>query len=102
MIDPEDLAFAFDGELIAWRGPSPYHFVALPRDDAAAIRTVSAAVTYGWGMIPVRARIGESTFETALWPRNGGYVLPIRDNVRVAEDLQLGDEVAVELWIRTR
>jgi uncharacterized protein DUF1905 len=102
VIDPEDLVFAFDGELIAWRGPSPFHFVALPADDAAAIKSIAAAVTYGWGMIPVRARVGDSTFETALWPRDGGYVLPIRDNVRFAQDLQLGDDVAVELRVRAR
>jgi hypothetical protein len=94
--------FAFEGELIAWRGPAPYHFVALPRAEAAAIKAVARAVTYGWGMIPVRARIGRTIFETALWAKDGGYVLPIRDHVRLAEDLRLGDEVAVELGVRPR
>jgi hypothetical protein len=93
--------FRFVGELILWRGPSPYHFVTLPPDVAAQIRSVAALVTYGWGAIPVRATIGGSTFETSLFPRDGGYVLPVRDRVRLTEQLVLGDAVDVELAIRS-
>jgi len=93
--------FRFDGELIYWRGPSPYHFITIPLAEAGAIRSVARLVTYGWGVIPVRATIGRSTFDTSLFPRHGGYVLPVRDRVRLAEGLALGDEVEVELEIRS-
>jgi len=94
------LDFAFDGELWYWRGPAPYHFITVPPDAARAIGRVAADVTYGWGMIPVRVRIGSSAWETSLWPKNGGYVLPIKDVYRKGEGIALGDVVAVRLAVR--
>jgi hypothetical protein len=94
-----DLQFA--GELWPWRGPSPSHFIKLTEDVCAGLRAVSDIVSYGWGMIPVRVQIGESAWETSLFPKDGGYLLPIKDAVRNAEGLVLGDTVAVELAIRS-
>jgi hypothetical protein len=91
----------FAGELWHWRGPSPYHFIKVPEDVCAGLRAVSDIVSYGWGMIPVRVQIGESAWETSLFPKDGGYLLPIKDAVRNAEGLVLGDTVAVELAIRS-
>ena len=45
------------------------------------------------------SRIGESRFTTSLFPREGGYVLPIKDRVRLAEGMVLGEAVLVELAI---
>ena len=90
---------AFDGEIHYWRGPAPYHFVALPVDDALAVEAVAESVTYGWGMVPVRGRIGDTEFTTALWPKDGGYVVPVKDAVRRPEGLTLGEIVTVVLVI---
>ena len=43
----------FTGEIFHWRGPSPFHFVAVPDDPSAAMVAVASLVTYGWGVIPV-------------------------------------------------
>ena len=94
------LEFAFDGELWYWRGPAPYHFITVPPDAAHAIGRVAAEVTYGWGMIPASVRIGASAWETALFAKDGGYVIPIKDAYRKAEQIELGDVVAVSLAIR--
>ena len=56
-------------------------------------------MTYGWGAIPVRVRIGRTEFTTSLFPRDDGYLLPIKDKVRKSEGLAVGDRVAVELAI---
>lgn len=94
------MELAFSGRLIEWRGPAPYYFVPLPEAEAADIREVAAMATYGWGVIPVEARIGEVGFETSLFPRDGGYLLPVKDRVRRPMGLGPGDVVAVELTIR--
>ena len=99
-MDAEGLDLAFDGELIYWRGPSPHYFVVVPPDASALIRTLSSAVTYGWGAIPVRVRLGDREWPTSLFPKDGRYLVPIRKAVRLAEDLDEGDVVAVELIIR--
>jgi hypothetical protein len=90
----------FTGQVIEWRGPSPYYFVPVPDEEAAEIREVAAIATYGWGVIPVEARIGEIAFDTSLFPKNGGYLLPLKNAVRKPHRLCAGDDVTVEMTIR--
>ena len=87
----------FRGEIFHWRGPSPFHFVAVPDDPSAAIEAVASMVTYGWGVIPVEVRIGATDFTTSLFPKDGGYLVPIKQAVRTAEHLSLGDQVTIHL-----
>ena len=95
------MEFEFPGEITYWRGPSPYHFVAVPDAASRAIREVAPIVSYGWGVIPVRVRIGETTFDTSLFPKDGRYLVPVKDVVRAAEGLTRGDTVVIELTIRS-
>ena len=87
----------FSGEVIEWRGPAPYYFVAVPEEEGAALRAVALAASYGWGMLPIRARIGSTEWKTSLWPKDGGYLLPLKDAVRKPERLDAGDAVDVRL-----
>ena len=86
----------FAGEVVEWRGPSPYHFVPLPPEEAELVDEVKAEVAY-WGVVPVTARVGGTTFTTSMFPREGTWVLPVKDAVRRAEGVALGDEV--EVWL---
>jgi hypothetical protein len=95
----DGLEFRFSGELLQWRGPAPYYFVPVPDDASARIRDVSAAVTYGWGVIPVTARIGATTFTTSLYPRHGRYLLPVKATVRTSERLVEGEIVSLHLVV---
>ena len=89
----------FRGELYYWRGPAPYHFVAVPPAEAELIAEVAPRVTYGWGMIPVELTVGLTTVTTSLWPQDGGYIVPIKRLVRDEEDLDVGDMVEVRLHV---
>ena len=89
----------FSGEIIHWRGPSPFHFVAVPDEQSAAIEAVASMVTYGWGVIPVEARIGRTDFRTSLFPKDDFYLVPIKQAVRTAENLSLGDDVTIRLQL---
>jgi hypothetical protein len=100
--EPPSIDLSFSGEVVYWRGPSPFHFVTVPPEAAREIGDVASLVTYGWGAIPATIRIGETTWDTSLFPRDGGYLLPIRDSVRKAEGLELGDVVDVELTMTVR
>ena len=90
----------FRGELWYWRGPAPHYFVTVPEEHCADLRRVAALVTYGWGMIPVRVRVGRTTWATSLFPKDGGYIVPIRASARAAERLEEGATVAVGLDVR--
>jgi len=89
----------FSGEMWFWRGPSPYHFITVPEEESAELHAASALVTYGWGMIPVTARIDETVWTTSLFPNDGGYVVPVKDLVRNAEGLDVGDVVTIRLTV---
>ncbi len=89
----------FSGEIIYWRGPSPFHFVTVPDDQSAAIESVSSLLTYGWGAIPVQARIGQTDFRTSLFPKGDLYLVPVKDAVRKAEQLVLGDCVTITITL---
>jgi hypothetical protein len=86
------------GELVEWRGPSPFYFVPLPPDAADLVDEVKAAVVY-WGVVPVRAWIGDTEFTTAMFPREKTWFLPVKAAVRRAEALELGDVVDVRLQV---
>ncbi|PUA82302.1 DUF1905 domain-containing protein [Nocardioides currus] len=88
----------FAGEVVEWRGPAPYHFVPLPPDEADMVDEVKADVAY-WGVIPVTAWIGETRFTTSMFPREETYFLPLKDAVRTAEGVGLGDVVEVRLTV---
>ena len=94
------MELVFTSRVIEWRGPSPYHFVPVPDEESADIREVAAMATYGWRVVPVRARIGEVVFETSLFPKNGGYLLPLKNAVRRPQGLSTGDDVTVEMTVR--
>lgn len=89
----------FAGEVWEWRGPAPYHFVSVPEDLCDDVRDAADVVSYGWGMVPVTLRIGATTWTTSLWPKDGGYVVPLKDRVRRAEEIELGDVVSMVLHV---
>ena len=90
----------FDGVIWYWRGPAPWYFVTVPEEQSRDLNVLSGFVTYGWGMIPVHARIGRTGWETSLFPKDGRYIVPIKASVREAEDLEEGDQVTVRIEVR--
>ena len=90
----------FSGRVIEWRGPAPYYYLPLPEEAADDVHEVAAMATYGWGVIPVAARLGDVDFETSLFPKDGGYLLPLKDAVRKPQGITVGDQVSVELTIK--
>jgi uncharacterized protein DUF1905 len=72
------MTLEFSGEIWQRRGPAPYYFVTVPQEQSVDLKAVSASVTYGWGMIPVRvpgtqrnAGCGDTEWTTSLWPKDG-------------------------------
>jgi hypothetical protein len=89
----------FNGEIWFWRGPAPWYFVTVPEKQSNNLKAVSELVTYGWGVIPVNARIGKTEWKTSLFPKDDRYIVPIKGSVREAENLGLGDDVTVLLEV---
>ena len=93
------MEFKFTGKIIHWRGPAPYLFVPVPDKQSRDIKSIANMVTYGWGVIPVRAWIGTTEFTTSLFPKEGRYLLPVKVMVQKAEKLEEGDKVNVRMYL---
>ncbi|WP_031206638.1 MULTISPECIES: DUF1905 domain-containing protein [Microbacterium] len=88
-----------EGAIWYWRGPAPFHFVTVPAAESELIHEIASVVTYGWGMIPASVTVGETTVTTALWPKDGGYIVPIKKALQDREGLGVDDVIEVILDI---
>jgi hypothetical protein len=89
--------FEFGNPIIEWRGPAPFYFVEVPAEISSEISAMATQLSYGWGVIPVSAIIGRTSFTTSLFPKNGTYLLPLKVAARKPEGLNLGDTVTVSM-----
>ena len=85
-------------------GYDPMGFVAVTGDAADAVagheleRRLELGKRRGFGSVKVTVRVGETSWKTSLFPvKTGGWFLPIKKPVRLAEGLAEGEEVEVEL-----
>jgi|SRR4051812_29392178 hypothetical protein len=92
--------FEFSGKLWYWKGPAPWYFVTVPEKQRGDLKAIVGLVTYGWGMIPVHARIGKAEWTTSLFPKDGSYLVPVKASIRKAEKLEEGDTVTMHLEVR--
>jgi hypothetical protein len=93
--------FEFGGPVIEWRGPAPYYFVRLSDEVSADLKIAAAGVEY-WGQVPVTVDIQGVEFFTALFPKDGVYLLPLKDAVRKRLGAAPGDELAGRLSVGRR
>jgi Domain of unknown function (DUF1905) len=85
--------------------PASWHFLTIDGEAGDAIRATAlmrrleGGQKRGWGSIRVTATIGDTSWQTSVFPakESGGYLLPVKAAVRKSEGLAAGDEVAVRL-----
>lgn len=85
--------------------PASWHFLTIDGEAAEAIRATAlmrrleGGQRRGWGSIRVTATIGDTKWQTSVFPskESGGYLLPVKAAVRKAEGLTADDEVKVQL-----
>jgi hypothetical protein len=89
----------FETVIIEWRGPAPFLFAPVPDEHVGALRYAAMTESYGWGVVPVVATIGDTLFATSLFPRDGGYLLPVKVAVQRSEQVGVGDRIAVRMRV---
>jgi len=90
--------FEFEGPVIEWRGPAPYYFVRIPDEESADIKFAAKGMEY-WGQVPVVVLINDTEFTTALFPKDGQYLLPLKDKVRKSAGIELDEVLTVALSV---
>jgi hypothetical protein len=76
-----------------------WHFLTIPADEAVEIRLQAMGTRRGFGSVRVEAAIGDVRWRTSLFPesKSGGYILPIKAEVRRRAGIAAGDAVTVSL-----
>lgn len=86
-----------------WRYPSAdgWHFVSLPPEISADITEVTTGIRRGFGSVRVAVTVGATSWRTSIFPdsKTGAYLLPVKQAVRAAERLAVGDQVKARLQI---
>lgn len=79
-------------------GQGSWHFLTVPAEQSGAIRAHALAGPRGFGSVRVEARIGDVTWRTSVFPQKaGGYLLPVKADVRRRTGIAQGDEATVVL-----
>ena len=93
------MKLTFEAPIIEWRGPAPFLFVAVPDQPSRELKVLSAQLTYGWGCIPAKARTGQTSWTTSLFPKDGCYLVPLKKDVQQKAAIEIGQllTLSVEL-----
>ena len=87
------------GPLWLWSGESAsWHFVTVPEDQSDEIRAHCLASMRGFKSARVEATVNGVVWRTSVFPmKSGGYILPVKADVRRKANIAADDEVTVSL-----
>jgi hypothetical protein len=87
------------GPLWLWSGEGgSWHFISVPEELSSEIRAQSLVHRGGFGSVRVEATIGEVSWRTSVFPqKGGGYILPVKAEVRRRADIGAGEQVTLTL-----
>jgi len=93
--------FEFTAPLWRYPGAGGWHFVSLPPGIADEIADMTAGNRAGFGSVRVAVTVGTTSWRTSLFPdsKTGTYLLPVKEAVRDAENLETGDVVRAQVQI---
>jgi hypothetical protein len=82
-----------------WTGENgSWHFITVPEEQSDEIRAHCLASMRGFKSARVEARIQNVSWRTSVFPqKSGGYILPVKADVRRKAGIGAGDEVTVSL-----
>lgn len=85
----------YPGEQANW------HFLTLPKAAGQEIKKTFSGLTRGFGSLPVTATIGNTKWNTSIFPEktSGSYLLPLKASVRKVEDIEAKEKVSVTLVV---
>ena len=99
-----DSRISATGQVWQWRAseaPGGWFFLTVEGQAAAEVRYAALGRMGGFGSVKVTARIGDTEWRTSLFPHreSGGFLLPLKAEVRRREAIETGQAVTVDLTI---
>jgi hypothetical protein len=91
-------SFQFSAPLWQYPGEGSWYFVTVPPEISDEIADLTAGTHKGFGSVRVTATVGDSTWQTSVFPsKSGTYLLPVKKPIRTAEHLTEGSPVETHL-----
>ncbi len=93
--------YSFQSSVWMYPGMAGWYFLTLPKDTAEDINYYFSDVKRGWGSLPVKVTIKETTWKTSIFPdkESGSFLLPLKAEIRKKESIKEGDKVELSLEI---
>jgi hypothetical protein len=94
--------YKLKSEVWLYPGMAGWHFISVSKKEAGEIKKKFGAKKRGWGSLPVVVTLGKTTWKTSIFPdkRSETYLLPLKAEVRIKEEIISGDKVTFSLDIR--
>ena len=90
--------YEFEAELWRWKDNASWIFITVPEDVSAFIHGHQVGPRRGFGSVRVKVSVGAVTWKTSVFPQTAdNYVLPIKKEVRVKNNVDEGDTIRVAL-----
>lgn len=84
--------FSFKGVVDKFPSPGGWMYVAVPQKHTRELKSRRKA----WGMYPITASVGKTSWETKLMTKKGGdFFVALKAAVRNKEKIAVGDKVTI-------
>jgi len=89
------------GKVFVWPGEMGWHFVYLDKKIAEKIKKI--AKTYGSGFVKIRATVGKTSWDTALFPykKENTFLVALKRDIRMKEGIYVGDEINISIILKS-
>ena len=98
----DTLEYEFTAAVWLWSGKkTDWCFITLPPEISDHARYFTTHVQRGFKSLKVNARIGDSTWQTSMFPskQHQSYLLPIKKAIRDAEGVEIGKTQKVKVTV---
>jgi hypothetical protein len=95
------MKYEFEATTWEYGGQASWFFVTVPKHISEDIKEVSGPYKRGFGSVRVVVTVGASRWQTSVFPdsKTGCYLLPLKKEVRKAENIDATSVFAVRLDI---
>lgn len=91
--------YKIKAKIFKWTGKGAWFFIRIEKETAEIIKDNFGMFAAGWGSLPVNVTLGNSTWKTSIFPDKGTYLLPIKSQIRKAEQIHESDTLYIHLEI---
>jgi len=94
-------SFSIQGKVWLYPGMSGWHSLTIPNEESQEIKERFGANARGWGSLPVSVVLGETTWQTSIFPdkKSETYLLPLKALVRKRECVYAEDAVTFTITV---